>query len=111
VTVIVVAAGLSGLSVGMGAFLPNFRETDPSKIAVGFGGTLNLVLGLGFLVVVLALMAMPWHLSMYKAGAAEARLPYPSLVWAGAALGGCFGALAVTVPLRLGIRTLRAMEF
>jgi len=110
-TVVVVAAGLSGLSVGMGAFLPNFRETDPSKIAVGFGGTLNLVLGLGFLLVVLALMAVPWHLSMYQAGAAEARLSHPSLVWAGAALGGGFGALAVTVPLRLGIRSLRAMEF
>src|SRR5205823_11588947 len=34
--VAVLAAGLSGLSVGLGACMPNFRETDPSKIAVGF---------------------------------------------------------------------------
>ncbi|HEY1378857.1 MAG TPA: hypothetical protein VGF55_18800, partial [Gemmataceae bacterium] len=42
----VVAVGLSGLSVGLGAVVPNFRETDPSRIAVGFGGTLNLISGL-----------------------------------------------------------------
>src|SRR5438309_1341859 len=59
-TVTVVAMGLSGLSVGLGAWMPNFRETDPSKIAVGFGGTLNLVAGLVFLVSVLTLMALPW---------------------------------------------------
>ena len=47
--VFVLAGGLSGLSVGLGAWLPNFRESDPSKIAVGFGGTLNLVVGLVFL--------------------------------------------------------------
>jgi ABC-2 type transport system permease protein len=111
VTVVVVAAGLSGLSVGMGAFLPNFRETDPSKIAVGFGGTLNLVLGLGYLLVVMVLMAVPWHVSMYHAGAADAKLGHASLVWAGAVLGIGFGAVAVAVPLRLGIRALRGMEF
>src|SRR5204863_6019923 len=60
-TVAVLAAGLSGLSVGLGACMPNFRETDPSKIAAGFGGTLNLVIGLLFLLVVLGLMAGPWH--------------------------------------------------
>src|SRR5262249_17365341 len=45
-TVAVLSAGLSGLSVGLGACMPNFRETDPSKIAVGFGGTLDLVASL-----------------------------------------------------------------
>ena len=32
-TVAVLAVGLSGLSVGLGACMPNFRETDPSQIA------------------------------------------------------------------------------
>src|SRR5205823_12698681 len=61
-TVMVLALGLSGLSVGLGACMPSFRETDPSKIAAGFGGTLNLVTGLGFLIGVISLMALPWHL-------------------------------------------------
>src|SRR5205823_7978896 len=32
-TVAVLAVGLSGLSVGLGACMPTFQETDPSKIA------------------------------------------------------------------------------
>src|SRR5437660_5210361 len=62
VTVAIVAFGLSGLSVGLGAWMPNFRESDPSKIAVGFGGTLNLVVSLFFLILVIGLMAAPLHL-------------------------------------------------
>src|SRR5947209_16259977 len=45
-TVAILALAFSGLSVGLGACMPNFRETDPSKIAVGFGGTVNLIAGL-----------------------------------------------------------------
>src|SRR5262249_585807 len=62
-TVAVLALGLSGLSVGLGAAMPNFQETDPSKIAVGFGGTLNLVAGLLYLILVIGLMAGPWHVA------------------------------------------------
>ena len=41
---ILLCLGLSSIAVGLGAMMPNFRETSPSKIAAGFGGTLNLVL-------------------------------------------------------------------
>ena len=52
-TIGLLALGFSGMSVGLGACMPNFRETDPSKIAVGFGGTVNLVVGLLLLAVVI----------------------------------------------------------
>jgi ABC-2 type transport system permease protein len=111
-TVAVLAAGLSGLSVGLGACMPNFRETDPSKIAVGFGGTLNLVAGLLFLLATLALMAVPWHLQRALAGAPDhGSLSFWFLVGFGAAAGTAVGALAVLLPLRAGIRALRQMEF
>jgi ABC-2 type transport system permease protein len=111
-TVAVLAAGLSGLAVGLGACMPNFRETDPSKIAVGFGGTLNLVAGLLFLLATLALMAVPWHLQRALAGAPEHSSPlFWLLVTFGAAAGTVVGALAVLLPLRAGIRALRRMEF
>jgi ABC-2 type transport system permease protein len=110
-TVLVLAVGLSGLSVGLGACIPNFRESDPTKIAVGFGGTLNLVLGLGFLVLVIASMAAPSHLY----GAARQDLEWtdrlPWWVNAGVAAGIGLGALAVVLPLRMGVRALRRMEF
>lgn len=111
-TTAVAAAGLCGLSVGLGAYLPNFRESDPSKIAVGFGGTLNLVASLLMLVLVVGLMAAPWHLSAVGTEYGDVSEVVPSVgVVAGIVAGlGC-GLAAVVVPLRLGARTLREMEF
>jgi ABC-2 type transport system permease protein len=111
-TVAVLAAGLSGLSVGLGACMPNFRESDPSKIAAGFGGTLNLVAGLLFLLLTLGLMAAPWHLEMILGEREETRLlSMEGLVVTGVILGLIAGIASVVLPLRAGIRALRAMEF
>jgi ABC-2 type transport system permease protein len=105
------ATGLSGLSVGLGACLPNFRETDPSKIAVGFGGTLNLVAGLGYLLVLMTLMVGPWHARRWLEGATDAHLSGEWIVWLGAAAGLALATAAVVIPLRAGVRSLRRMEF
>jgi ABC-2 type transport system permease protein len=114
VTMIVLALALSGMSVGLGACLPNFRESDPSKIAVGFGGTLNLVAGLLLLIVVVALMAGPWHLAL-AAGKETGLEPVLENWWPVIAglflLGIAAGIMAVLVPLRAGARALRRMEF
>jgi ABC-2 type transport system permease protein len=106
--VLVLASGLSGLAVGLGAALPNFRETDPSKIAVGFGGTLNLVAGLGLLLAILVFMALPWHF--------QVKGPHEQpgswlIILGGATLGLGVGLLAVALPLRMGVRRLQEMEF
>ncbi len=111
-TVIVLAAGLSGLSVGLGACMPNFRESDPSKIAAGFGGTLNLVAGLLFLLVVLGLMAAPWHLEVMVSEMGEqSAISVAFVVGVGLVLGLGVGAASVLFPLRAGIKALREMEF
>ena len=109
--VAVLALGLSGLSIGLGACLPNFREADPSKIAVGFGGTLNLVAGLFFLIVVIAAMAAPFHLILATPDPENSGFPWWS--WPSCVLiGPRQGALRVLVlPLRAGTRNLRGMEF
>jgi ABC-2 type transport system permease protein len=112
-TVAVLAAGLSGLSVGLGACMPSFRETDPSKIAVGFGGTVNLIVGLLFLLLTLAFMAGPWHLFMALAVASGGppstwMLPF---VVVGVGGGLVLGSLAVLLPLRAGVKALEEMEF
>jgi ABC-2 type transport system permease protein len=110
--VAVLAAGLSGLSVGLGACMPNFRETDPSKIAVGFGGTLNLILGLMYLLLILGLMVAPWHAF---AMVSEENLVSPAVmiavIGAGVVLGLVAGAAAMAIPLHYGARNLRSMEF
>jgi ABC-2 type transport system permease protein len=111
-TVAVLAVGLSGLAVGLGACMPNFKETDPSKIAVGFGGTLNLVAGLVFLVVTIGLMATPWHI---VAAASDGDIALSSQLAIGLILGVLTGVLigvaAVVIPLWAGADSLRQMEF
>lgn len=111
-TVAVLALGLSGLSVGLGACMPNFQENDPSKIAVGFGGTLNLVFGLIFLLTVIALMAAPWHLAAAQRPDAQVVTGLTGwLIAAGVVAGLLLGTAVVLVPLWLGAQALRRMEF
>ncbi len=110
-TVAVLALGLSGLSVGLGALMPNFRETDPSKVAVGFGGTLNLVVGLGYLVLVIGFMAGPWHIMAGLARGANIGTMGIVLSIVGLGAGLILGVAAVVVPLKWGAKNLREMEF
>jgi ABC-2 type transport system permease protein len=109
-TMAVLAVGLSGLSVGLGACMPTFKETDPSKIAAGFGGTLNLVAGLLFLIVVVGLMGLPWHAQAIINGRDPAEVE-SLLALLGIIPGLAVGILAVWLPLRAGARALARMEF
>lgn len=111
--VAVLAFGLSGMSVGLGACMPNFRESDPSKIAVGFGGTVNLIAGLLFLALIISLIAAPWHI--FAALAKDVDLMYEGkaelAIAIQAAVGVFLGAVATMAPLLVGSRMLKRMEF
>jgi ABC-2 type transport system permease protein len=108
--VALVAVGLSALNVGLGAYLPTFRETDPSKIVVGFGGTVNMVVGLAFLVSVIGLMVVPFHVVQLAKTAGGAG-HVSAWVYAGIPVALGVGVLATVLPLRAGARSLREMEF
>jgi ABC-2 type transport system permease protein len=109
-TIAALAFGLSGLSVGLGAVVPNFRETDPSKIAVGAGGTLNLIVGLLYLLTAILLMTGPYHLI---AGFNGGTIPSSMRVWIalGSVTGAVLAGAATIVPLRMGARVLNRIEF
>ncbi|MDY3561435.1 hypothetical protein R5W23_002713 [Gemmata sp. JC673] len=109
--VAVAALGLSALNVGLGAYLPTFRETDPSKIVVGFGGTVNMVTGLAFLVTVIGVMVVPFHVAQLAKGATAGAAKINPWVYAGIPVGLVLGAAAVVLPLRAGAKSLREMEF
>src|SRR5437660_3884035 len=99
-TVVILSVGLSGLAVGLGACMPNFRETDPSNIAVGFGGTLNLVAGLLLLVVVIVLMVVPVH--FLHAAQPDEPLGFdrlPVWLWLAYVVGAALGLTAIWLPL------------
>ncbi len=107
--------GLCSVAVGLGARLPNLREASPSKIAAGFGGTLNLVISTLFIILVVAATAVPCY-ALLQADASGAVGPFWS--WGGhgpLVVGVCTallaGALVTVIPLRVGFRAFRRLEF
>jgi ABC-2 type transport system permease protein len=115
-TCVLLCLGLASIAVGFGAMMPNFRETSPSKIAAGFGGTLNLVLSALYIMVVVVLTALPCHFYMLAGkgpwGAAffsPQNLRLWLILGTGAAI--IVGAIATIVPLRRGLRAFRQLEF
>jgi ABC-2 type transport system permease protein len=115
--VAVLCTGLSGISVGLGARFPNLRETDPSKIAVGFGGTLNLLVSLVFIFAVVTALAVPCHLyflGVEHAGTTGLALSHDGFrFWLTVAIlvSLLIGAIGTIVPLRIGIKAFQRMEF
>jgi ABC-2 type transport system permease protein len=55
----VMSASLCGIAVGLSALFPNFKEENPSKIVSGFGGTLCLVISSIYVILFVALVAVP----------------------------------------------------
>jgi len=115
-TCVLLCLGLSSIAVGFGAMMPNFHETSPSKIAAGFGGTLNLVLSALYIMVVVVLTALPCHFYLLAGkgpwGAAFFSPDYLKLwliIGTGAAI--VVGAIATIVPLACGLRAFRRLEF
>ncbi|WP_435007525.1 putative ABC transporter permease subunit [Tundrisphaera lichenicola] len=115
--VAILCFGLSGISVGLGARLPNLKEDDPSKIAAGFGGTLNLLVSLVFICAIVTALAVPCHL--YFAGQDNPEFAGISLsatqfrFWLGVAIMTSLvvGIVGTVVPLRIGIKAFQRMEF
>jgi ABC-2 type transport system permease protein len=105
VATLFICLGVSGLSVGMGAIYPNWREENPSKIVSGLGGTLNLLLSIAFVALVVILTALPYALEPLFPGWARYGLA--------AALAGTVlaGLLAGLVPMYLGRLALEKLEF
>lgn len=119
-TCMTLCLGLSGIAVGLGARLPNLREQSPSRIAAGFGGTLNLVISTMYIVAVLLLMALPYHFYQSTLGSpgpghfnAFARVMVWLPIWlkGGTALACLLGTIATVVPLWIGTRAFRRLEF
>ncbi|APW59464.1 putative ABC transporter permease subunit [Paludisphaera borealis] len=113
----VLCLGLSGISVGLGARLPNLRESDPSKIAAGFGGTFNLLVSLVFIFTVVTALAVPCHLyfvgqdhpdtARYILSLSGLRFWLTTAIIASLALS----AAATIIPLRVGVKAFQRMEF
>ena len=120
ITCVVLCLGLSGIAVGLGAGMPSPREQSPSRIAAGFGGTLNLVTSTLYIVAVVLLTAVPAHFYFASTQSETAEIMTqrfdlaPWLLWwlLWGTLGSLVvGAVATLLPLWLGFRAIRRFEF
>lgn len=114
-----ICLGLSGIAVGLGAWMPNLREASAAKIAAGFGGTLSLVLGSLLVILVVALTAVPTQLTILGAGRGTdggawlrllARVGTWQGVTGGVMLAVTICSLAVAVPMMVGREAFRRLE-
>jgi ABC-2 type transport system permease protein len=121
VTCLILCSGLAGIAVGLGARLPNFRESSPSRIAAGFGGTLCLVISTLYILVVVLLTALPTHF-LIAAGHiyvgqsvfdCEGNVLHWLHLWMFVGTLGSIvlGIIATFLPLVMGIRSFKRMEF
>ena len=103
-----ICLGLSGLSVGLGAIYPNFAEDNPSKIVSGFGGTLNLVLSLIFVLLVLAAQAIPcfYYFGRWALTGAQFR----TIIVVAMAAIAAVSLAACLVPMSMALRAVRRLE-
>ena len=89
---------LNAIAVGLGVLYPNFRETNPSKIVSGFGGTFCLVLSLLYILASVVTLALgsPW--GWREIDPQPGRAAFAWIVFI------LFSLLAGAIPFRLGLR-------
>ena len=115
---VILCFGLSGIAVGLGARMPDLRESSPSKIAAGFGGTLSLVISALFIMLVVIIAAVPSHLFTATQASQSPLVVRGVLGWAGSGTGivcsmvvvVAIGLFATLWPMILGLKAFRTLE-
>lgn len=106
--VVVMSAGLTSLSVGIGAILPDFKEDNPARIANGVGGTLNVLASLAYIGISVMLLAIPVVLleseGRLNKMMTEWLVPYVIVV-------GLFELAIIWLPMRMGLKRWVRLEF
>lgn len=106
--VTLISVGLTSLSVGIGAILPDFKEDNPARIANGVGGTLNVLVSLLYISLSVMMLAVP--VMMNEAGGRMAELL--ARWWIPYALGvAVIQTAAIVMPLRMGLKRWDSLEF
>lgn len=97
-----VCVGLCGFSVGIGARLPMFRETNGARIASGLGGTVNLLMSVALVAFALTGVGMATFRSRYLSSNS---LPDATSIYL------CAAACAISILAGIGVVLLGARHF
>jgi ABC-2 type transport system permease protein len=103
-----ISCAVCALSTGLGAVFLNLKQSNPVVIVSGFGGTVNLVLSLGFMLAAIVPFGLLFHLVTVEL--VDPAVLRRGLVLASAWLA-CITAAATVVPLWLGRRSLATRDY
>jgi len=106
--VLIICLGLAALAVGLGVLYPNLKEDNPSKIVAGFGGTLNLLLSLIFILMIVGIIALPCHLYLILGRLDTVSFKYWLFIGTGTIT--LLGVIMTVVPLALGLKAIKRLE-
>lgn len=111
VTVFFMTFGIASLGIGLGAVFPRFRYENAAQIPTGFGGIVYMLITMLFIGAVVTLEAWPVY-RIFMAQTAGSALPRSG--WTGiiASFGMviAINALAIVLPMRIGLKRLRDRE-
>jgi ABC-2 type transport system permease protein len=105
---VAISLSVSALSTGLGALFIDLKQPNPVAIISGFGGTLNLVLSLGMMLGAILPFGLIWHWRVSE-GLADTLFIKANLIaglWV-----ILLTVLMVSIPLWLGIRSLKNREY
>lgn len=110
-TGLVLALGISGLAVAMGALWPNFKADDAARVAAGPSGVLFMLAAIGLVGIVVGLEAIPVYVVLRAQFEHRA---ISTMGWLGGGLA-LFAAVAVSVaaavwPVKVAARRLWERE-
>jgi hypothetical protein len=103
-----VAIAVASFSTGLGAIFIDLRQRNPAAIVGGFGGTLNLVFGLAFMLLTILPFAVALHLYHSAFVGPEALMP---MMWGCGVWLIALTAVSSTVVLSLGLKSLEGREY
>jgi ABC-2 type transport system permease protein len=111
-TMVFITFALTALALGFGALYPNFESDNAAEIPTSFGGLLFMMTAVTYLGGVILLEAWPVYaflVSTLRGQPARNSLLLPLVL--GIAGAATLTVLAVVLPLRAGVRRVRALDF
>jgi len=111
-TMVMATFALTALALGFGALYPNYESDNVAEIPTSFGGLLFMMTAVGYLAGVIILEAWPVYsfLSANLRGEPVRNFMALPLVL-GVAGAVALTVIAVVLPLRAGVRKVRALDF
>jgi ABC-2 type transport system permease protein len=111
VTVLFMTCGITALGVGLGATFPRFKHENVAQIPTGFGGIVYMLLTMLFIGTVVVLEAWPVY-SIFTALAFGGRITGAGwgVIAASLALLAAVNCLAILLPLKIGLESLKKRE-